>query len=314
MKNNTGIGNKKGKLTDHFIVKLIFITVVALVISLCVFLVSVILDVTSDDKEGGDATNGDGTIKIDPSQYTVLDSISDNQLYSGDLIIVDGKNPLKKSSDNATTVSLGSMDRPKTPAGSKYKVAYIIMETDKYKGTSEAAKALNNMLTAFCKTKTIDTSTDEYLAVTMAKGGDGATSIYDSGLVFKLGYETAEDKIEPLYGKDTYKWIYENAHKYGFVRYSSSKNADEASVFRYVGVAHAAKMKNEGKTLSEYIDIIRSKTYTEPLQVVGGDGKTYYVYYSEKGADLYVPQNYSYEISGDNVGGYIVTVDASKKK
>ena len=118
-----------------------------------------------------------------------------------------------------------------------------------------------------------------------------------------------------MYGKDTYKWIYENAHKYGFVRYyPKSTDAEDASVFRYVGVAHAAKMKNEGKTLSEYIDIIKSKTYTEPLQVVGGDGKTYYVYYSEKGADLYVPQNYSYEISGDNVGGYIFTVDASKKK
>jgi hypothetical protein len=141
--------------------------------------------------------------------------------------------------------------------------------------------------------------------------------IYSSGLVFKLGYEKhSDDKVAtPVYGVTDYTWLYENAHKYGFVRYyPKSTDAEDASVFRYVGVAHAAKMKNEGKTLSEYIDIIKSKTYTEPLQVVGGDGKTYYVYYSEKGADLYVPQNYSYEISGDNVGGYIVTVDASKKK
>ena len=54
------------------------------------------------------------------------------------------------------------------------------------------------------------------------------------------------------------------------------------------------------------------KLYEKPLEIKGADGKQYAVYYVEDDSEIEVPSNYNYEISGDNKGGYIITVDLSK--
>lgn len=128
----------------------------------------------------------------------------------------------------------------------------------------------------------------------------------------------------------THTWIYENAHKYGFIqRFPALKSAlteDNKSyteAFRYVGVAHATYIKQNNLCLEEYLTLLKNNhvsmngTDGNHLSVdTDGNQKTdYEIYYvpANTGAgaltSVPVPSNYAYSISGDNCGGFIVTVD-----
>ena len=115
-------------------------------------------------------------------------------------------------------------------------------------------------------------------------------------------------------------WVYQNCHKYGFVvRYPSDKSAKTGvdnyrEAIRYVGVAHATYMKNNNLCMEEYLNVLKSFTLNAPLTVSCDNGNRYQIYYVSVNAgdtvvQFAVPSNYSYEISGDNVGGLIVTVN-----
>lgn len=125
-------------------------------------------------------------------------------------------------------------------------------------------------------------------------------------------------------------WIYENAHKYGFIqRFPATKagltgdNKNYTEAFRYVGVAHATYIKQNNLCLEEYVALLKnnhtstSGTDGKHLSVdTNGDQKAdYEIYYvpASNGASALtsvpVPSNYAYTISGDNCGGFIVTVD-----
>ena len=134
-------------------------------------------------------------------------------------------------------------------------------------------------------------------------------------------------------GTGDYTWIDENAHKYGFVnRYPKGKESitmidNEPWHFRYVGVPHATAMKEYDLCLEQYIDFLRNYTIdTEFLSVTTEDGSQYMIYYVPMAGsaenpettttNVYIPLKvntetekvpYPYEISGNNVDGWIVT-------
>ena len=122
-------------------------------------------------------------------------------------------------------------------------------------------------------------------------------------------------------------WIFNNAHKYGFVmRYPDEKSSITGVdtgyeyCFRYVGVAHATYIKEHEYCLEEYVEVLKQNhTINNPLRTKGADGHYYDVYYVPAVTDqslltnFLVPSNYQYTVSGDNCGGFIVTVDLSKK-
>lgn len=122
---------------------------------------------------------------------------------------------------------------------------------------------------------------------------------------------------------DTFKWVYDNAYKYGFVlRYPEMKNGVtgvdyEPYHFRQVGYAHAYYMYKNNLCLEEYLDLLKKDcTASAPLEFTGDDGNKYMVYYQAASADgttkLTVPSDYSYTVSGDNREGFIVTVTVGK--
>lgn len=108
------------------------------------------------------------------------------------------------------------------------------------------------------------------------------------------------------------KWIEENVWKYGFVlRYPKNKSnitgiQYEPWHIRYVGLPHSAVMHKKNFTLEEYLDFLKEKkeisTYVE--------GKKYTISYYKisDNINVNVPVNKHYEVSGDNIGGVIVTV------
>ncbi len=141
-------------------------------------------------------------------------------------------------------------------------------------------------------------------------------SEHHSALSADIGIMNWDGTITYQFDEDPYDWITKNCHKYGFiVRYPDDK-ADITEIdyeswhFRYVGVPNATAMVNEGLCMEEYIDFI--KNYTAGglhYQVTTADG-TYDIYYVE-GVQVPVPQMQEYEIAGNNVDGFIVTVKVS---
>ncbi|MBQ7010998.1 MAG: M15 family metallopeptidase [Clostridia bacterium] len=172
-------------------------------------------------------------------------------------------------------------------------------------------------------------------------------SEHHTGLAFDVYVFTDEQKTYKL-GEEkmpgVYNWIYDNCAKYGFIhRYQAGKEsitgfAEESWHFRYVGLPHAQIMEERDFCFEEYINFLKDYTYDNYLVAEGADGKTYAIYYEEveletvvieevkdangnvitpasvteqlpDTATLHLPiGDFPYEVSGNNVDGFIVTI------
>ncbi|WP_176444645.1 M15 family metallopeptidase [Paenibacillus herberti] len=108
------------------------------------------------------------------------------------------------------------------------------------------------------------------------------------------------------------RWLQENAWKYGFIlRYPEGKT-DVTGIqyepwhFRYVGLPHSAVMQQQDMVLEEYLDYLKQ---TKSIKTTV-DGKTYQIEYYEVQVqtEIPLPINRSYELSGNNRDGIIVTI------
>ena len=195
---------------------------------------------------------------------------------------------------------------------------YQINGNNKWKLQSDALDALNTMMTKYYELFE-DNSISVTSAYRTAKDQEGKSvppgfSDHHTGYCVALMDAAGTKELENDH------WIYENCYKYGFiVRYPEGKSdktfvKDYAYCFRYVGVAHATYIYQNNLCLEEYVDILKS-TYTSSnhLKVTGADGNAYEIYYVPAGnteiTTLQVPKNYSYNISGDNMSGFIVTIN-----
>lgn len=118
-----------------------------------------------------------------------------------------------------------------------------------------------------------------------------------------------------------YTWVPENCKKYGFIRrYPDGKTEITGIIFepwhfRYVGVPHSYYITENSLVLEEYIDLVRHYTLTGEHLAITADGKNYEVYFvpAEEGmTQVYCPKDKNYTISGNNIDGFIVTVDLSE--
>ena len=136
-------------------------------------------------------------------------------------------------------------------------------------------------------------------------------SEHQAGLAVDLGIQS-DGALRTFYGEGVYGWFAQNCVEFGFVlRYPEDKtditgNAHEPWHFRYVGDPHAYIMNRDDLCLEEYIDSVRDFTFEDPLRV-DLDGVMYLVYFVE-GFDVPVPFDCEFDISGNNVDGFIVTL------
>lgn len=114
-------------------------------------------------------------------------------------------------------------------------------------------------------------------------------------------------------GTGTCRWIVEHAAEYGFtLRYPEDKEAvtgiaPESWHYRYVGTPHAAEMAARGLCLEEYLEFLRQYPWEGTHLYAEAAGQTWEVYFCPADA-LMVPSDAPYTVSGDNTGGFIVTV------
>lgn len=206
----------------------------------------------------------------------------------------------------------------------------------------QAMDALNEMLLGFREA----TGNDHIMVNSGYRTPEYQQGLYDedlantgsdsSSLVAKPGYSehytglvvdfTTDYYKQSDIGTGDYLWINENCHKYGFInRYPAGKEPltmidNEPWHYRYVGIPHATVMHDRDLCLEEYIDYIKNFTInTGFLSVTTDDGSQYIIYYvpqnkSSENTAVYIPLTggqgsppYPYEISGNNVDGWIVT-------
>ena len=141
-------------------------------------------------------------------------------------------------------------------------------------------------------------------------------SEHHTGLVVDLSILHSDGTSGDYDGTGEYAWINENCHRYGWVvRYEAGKEEltgiwDEPWHFRYVGVPHATAMAAAGLCLEEYIDELRRYPFEgEHLTVDCADG-TYEIWYCQ-GTEAYLPDSGDYQVSGNNVDGFVVTYKVS---
>ena len=203
--------------------------------------------------------------------------------------------------------------------------------------TKECFEQFNKMISDFyikTKLKTLMISDALYMdgsstAETSAEESESQASEngcyeHETGLAIDLRLYNSEDGTYPLFtGTEKYSWIPENCWKYGFVlRYPEGKS-DKTGVtalanhYRYVGKISAQIMNENNFVLEEYLEFIKDYTFENPYSFRSQDGAGYAVYYVEadKGTTTNIPipldesnGEYPYELSGNNVDGYILTV------
>lgn len=146
-------------------------------------------------------------------------------------------------------------------------------------------------------------------------------SEHQTGYAFDLDLTVEGQSGLKFDGEGIYSWLDENCGNYGLiVRYKEGKEditgyAFEPWHFRYVGQPHSTYMENSGLTLEEYLDLIAGHSYENALHFYDIYGNSYCVYYvpAEDYGDteIPVPDGYDYSVSGNNMDGFIVTVELS---
>ncbi len=293
-------------------------------LTLAVFLVWSIVDVVSSNagknpNETNPPIDGDNT----PSGTDYVTATKESQaIHTGILVVVnDSYEYLFPTSNTGVLVNIYD-NRPKVNGANVYQLSdSTIAKT--WSLNVDALNAFNEMMKKYYEVSEGDSSVTVTSAYRSAKDQEGyATAVghsdHHTGYCIALQQTSGSGKSQLPQDH----WIYRNASQYGFVvRYPSDKEdvtgvSDYTYCFRYVGVAHATYMYENNLCLEEYAALLKANyTVDNHLKINGADGKSYEVYYVPASADeltsVSCPKNYSYSISGDNIGGFIVTVDLS---
>lgn len=336
MAQNKGILHKIKETFDQrsIIVASAFIIFIALLVIMVTFAVNVGPAIaareaganasagTVSSESGNKASAGaSGADKL-PSGFTTV-SVARESLYKGPLILVN--NDHKCGIDGVNLV--GMMEEyNKTFKVADYDVQVngAIMENiNSMFGDFHDEYGDNDLLvnSAYRSQDVQQTIYDNTLA---SRGEEGTHwvakpgySEHQTGYAFDLSLMAPDGTMYDYDGTGNYGWINENCSRYGFVvRYDDKKKeitgiANEPWHFRYVGQQHAIYMVQNDLCLEEYIDLLRDYSAQEPLLLKDlsmNEYKAYFVKAQESGStEVPVPQDGEYEISGNNVDGYIVT-------
>jgi D-alanyl-D-alanine carboxypeptidase len=304
----------KRRMTQRVVLLAMFATVALILVSLLVLGGFMIANAIIDARPAPD--NGDDKTPPAPITDVVFIQTTKNadEIHSGQLLLVNSENRYTFP----TGVSLLRIydNMALKPNGS---TIYRPVSND-YKLEADALAALNAMLykhyefddtATFAISSAYRTLEDQEALGSSVQAG---YSDHHTGYCVAIKYA---DNRTPL---ESDHWIYQNCYKFGFViRYPEGKESitgvsDYRHCLRYVGVAHATYMYQNGLCFEEYIELLKNSygSSAKRLSIAAADGYTYEVYYQPTaGQDvvtLDVPSNYNYTVSGDNRSGFIVTV------
>ncbi|WP_339318358.1 M15 family metallopeptidase [Paenibacillus sp. FSL R10-2734] len=237
-----------------------------------------------------------------------LKVVTQDEVYQGDLLLVNKQYPVHKESVKSDIVTL--YDRTDLVQG------YGLLDNS-IRLSESVAHEFNKMIKAADKDGVNHflissgyRDFEEQEKLYEEKGSDYALpaqySEHNLGLSLDIGSSQSEMSKAP-----EGKWLEKNAWKYGFIlRYPKNKTEItgikyEPWHFRYVGLPHSAIIQEKGIVLEQYLDLLKENSDISTVV----DGKTYTVsYYPVSGyTSIKIPKKGQYKTSGDNMDGLIVT-------
>lgn len=266
------------------------------------------------------------------SEY--VEVTNNDVLYSGNLILVnkdheyadndsepENLTSMYQYSTNSKGKMIFAMTDSSVSVSHNFAVALKNMITDFYKKSKNNTLMLRSGYRTVAEQKELyDADTDSTGAASTKYNKEGFSESH-TGLSIDLGINT--DGYPQYKGTGDFKWITENAAKYGIItRYTKDKQSITGIEYepwhlRYVGVPHAEIMVERALCLEEYEDFLKGYSYDKPLMYTSSNNIKYGIYFVAAGKEktnVQIPLNdndepYNYEISGNNVDGFIITVN-----
>lgn len=324
---DTTAKSKKGHKSRGRIRQQIVISIFAVIaLILVVFATLIIGKIIMLKKEGGSSQNT-------PPINTV--SLSASDIKKGNLLLItDDTYSLPDDLSDMINVYDDQHDPKNKDFTHINGIPTYTLSFDRITLSSETLKAFNEMILDYCNSPEFVSKNDEVVSnLEIGWGGySNATreeyqtdndrpDFYDHGLGTSITLKSADyhTRFSETLFSDEHPWIYQNAHKYGFILRYPNKcqshtglNSTETIHLRYVGVEHATYIHDNGCCLDEYLEMLSEEHgYNNPLEIVA-DGKTFLVYYVEaSGNPINVPvlAGKNYTVSGNNMNGFIVSVE-----
>lgn len=307
-----------------------FAVIILLIALAAVLLALEIADASSklknNDNNPSDSTSAADTSYGTPGGTSYTAVTGNYNAAEGALVLVNGDHEYLFPPTESRLISVYDSLEKNNLGVYSYKCSFTTVKMDK-----TALSAFNKMMDAFY-TETKNTHalmSDAYRSKTDQEGKSIKPGFSDhhTGYLVSVKFMDESGNIYTSDNSakyaDAYKWLGDHAAEFGFVvRYPNAKSSitgvsDYTYCYRYVGTAHAAYMTDNNLCLEEYISLLKSSyTYAgEHLKLTDKAGTKFEIYYIPSVGDntaIYVPgASRGYEVSGDNDGGYIVTVALS---
>lgn len=287
--------------------------------------------VTSEISSASSADSDATSTPEDPIRYITC---TEEDLHRGDLLLVNRTVPYDASlcekeitdvrSARVTEIQEGSYQ---LPIGKKLLQTLEALQTDLQSEMQDEVCLLVN--DSYRSAKAQQDIIDEYLSLYGQAYVDqyvapvGSSEHHTSLAVDLSFYDLSNGAILATTSSEAaahYAWVLENCRKYGLIlRYTPEKESvtgysAESWHFRYVGVPHAYYITSNALALEEYLEALKTTSFQDRLFIETDRGERYSVYYvPARGSETKVPLpgEKSYTVSGNNVDGFIVTVDES---
>ncbi len=244
----------------------------------------------------------------DEKAYGSTISIEKHQIYSGPLLLINQDYPIQESGMMKDIINL-SENTYLTQGYGLLQPDIRLSEkvADEFSRMVKAAK--NDGIDHFMINsgfRTLDEQHQLYLDMGSEYALPAGYSEHNAGLSLDIGSSGMKMEKAP-----EGKWLEKNAWKYGFIlRYPKDKSKItgiqyEPWHFRYVGLPHSAIIHQENMVLEQYLKYIKEKRNL----LVRIDGEEYDIsFYDLTGqSSIQARVGSTYEISGDNMNGVIVT-------
>lgn len=306
------------KLTLYAIAVTFTLLLLVFAILLVCNVVAAIKDRNVEQPDEPDTQTPEQPDEPEEPRYVTVTLTSDN-VTRGDLILVNASHVYTFPVTDGHMVNIYH-----SQIQAKTKDEYFLVARENIMMDIDAYGAMTKMLTEFAQQSGLSTVqiTDAYRSFEQQQALGSSTkagySDHHTGLCMALNVRQGGKSYE-LADNAEYKWIYDNCYKYGFVvRYPADKSAltgvsNYTECFRYVGGVHAYVMMMSNWCLEEYVANIRAYTQEAPMKVAldGTDYDVFYVAATGAQTEITLPEGANYTVSGDNEGGFIVTVTYS---
>ncbi len=243
--------------------------------------------------------------------------LKEEKIYRGNLILVNEQYPLK----NIITNGLTAFDI-------RYPQIYILRDAANVLQLLLEKISSNNSIVPVSGYRSLEEQT-KIFECSLIKNGESFTrkfvalpnhSEHQTGLAIDLGLmKTPGDNIDFICPYFPYTGLSDKFRKiapdYGFIeRYLKEKEAitgisHEPWHFRYVGFPHSKIIQDNRLSLEEYIEFLKEfRADSKFLYKCDCNIEIYYVPAKNNETTIELPEKSLYQISGNNVDGFIVTV------